>query len=167
MSSNTSSNLVIRSATPADLNTLLEFEQAIIEYERPLEPNMMTSPFHYYDLSEIMQLDNAEIIVAEDLTDNDQPKLVGSGFIHIRKARHYLDHDTHGYLGFMYVDPEYRGKGINKKIVSRLTEWAKSKQLEVLCLTVFAENQSAIRAYEKAGFYQNLIEMRLNLKKPQ
>jgi RimJ/RimL family protein N-acetyltransferase len=161
------SNIIIRPAKPSDLATLLKFEQAIIEYERPMEPNMMTSPFHYYDLSEMMQLDNAQVMVAEDLNAEGGTKLVGSGFIHIRKARHYLDHQDHGYLGFMYVDPEYRGKGINQMVVAQLTEWAKSKQLDVLCLTVFAQNQSAIRAYEKAGFYQNLIEMRLNLKQSQ
>lgn len=159
-----SSNIIIRPAESDDLNTLLKFEQAIIEYERPMERNMMTSSFHYYDLSELMQLDNALIMVAEDLTAKSGSKLVGSGFIHIRKARHYLDHENHGYLGFMYVDPDYRGEGINQQIVSQLTKWAKSQQLDVLCLTVFSENQSAIKAYEKAGFYQNLIEMRLNLK---
>ncbi len=158
------SNIIIRPAKSQDLPTLLEFEQAIIEYERPMEPNMMASPFHYYDLSEIMQLENAQIMVAEDLNAEKGAKLVGSGFIHIRKARHYLDHTEHGYLGFMYVDPDYRGKGINKQIISELTKWAKSKDLDVLCLTVFAENPSAIRAYEKAGFNQSLIEMRLNLK---
>ncbi len=157
------SKIIIRPARSSDLETLLKFEQAIIEFERPMEPNMMTSPFHYYDLSEMMQLENAQVVVAEDLHAEGGAKLVGSGFIHIRKARHYLDHQDHGYLGFMYVDPEYRGRGINQKVVAQLTEWAKSKQLKVLCLTVFSQNQSAIRAYEKAGFYQNLIEMRLNL----
>jgi GNAT superfamily N-acetyltransferase len=151
-------NIKIRKATLKDIKSLLEFEQAIVEFERPFEENMMLEPFHYYDLAELIQLDNAQVLVAEH-----DKRLVGSGFIHIRKARDYLNHEYHGYLGFMYVDPEYRGLSINKKIIRELTKWAKHKQLNVLCLTVFAENQSAIRAYEKAGFHPNLLEMRLNL----
>jgi len=152
------SNISIRKARKTDLETLLKFEQEIVEYERPMEKNMMVEPFHYYDLSELLQLESAQVLVAED-----KDKLVGSGFIHIRKARHYLDHEYHGYLGFMYVDPDYRGQGINQLIIEQLIQWAKDSYIDVLCLTVFSENQSAIKAYEKSGFYQNLIEMRLNL----
>lgn len=148
----------LRSASKKDVPTLLDFEQAIIEYERSFEENMQVEHFHYYDLDEMIQLDNARVIVAEH-----NSKVVGSGFVHIRKGRHYLKNEYHAYLGFMYIDPEYRGQGLNKKIVDELILWAKTKELDVVCLTVFAENKSAIRAYEKAGFHQNLIEMRLNL----
>jgi GNAT superfamily N-acetyltransferase len=151
-------DIVIRPAIADDVETLLRFEQAIIEYERPMERNMKSEPFHYYDLSELIQLDTAQVLVAEH-----QEKLIGSGFIHIRKSRDYLDHDKHGYLGFMYTDPNYRGQGINNLLIRELTKWAIDKGLKVLALTVFAENESAIKAYQKAGFYSNLVEMRLNL----
>ncbi|MBV1909308.1 MAG: GNAT family N-acetyltransferase, partial [Kangiellaceae bacterium] len=129
-----------------------------VEYERPFEERMKKEHFHYYDLAELIELSTAQVLVAES---NGQ--LVGSGFVHIRKGRDYLNYESHGYLGFMYVDPNFRGQGLNKRILQELTSWAKDKDLNVLCLTVFAENKSAIRAYQKAGFHANLIEMRLNL----
>ena len=29
-------------------------------------------------------------------------------------------------LGFMYVDPKHRGKGVNKKIIEALQAWAEA-----------------------------------------
>jgi ribosomal protein S18 acetylase RimI-like enzyme len=61
----------------------------------------------------------------------------------------------------MYVKPEYRGKGINKIITDELINWARSKKYQEIRLDVYAENESAIKAYEKAGFEPHLLTMRL------
>ncbi|WP_444995572.1 GNAT family N-acetyltransferase [Aliikangiella sp. IMCC44359] len=153
------SSIVIRKAKLSELSTLLEFEQSIIEYERPFEENMMAEHFNYYDLAELIQSDIAEVLVAVD-----NGRLVGSGYAIIKDSRHYLKHKQHAYLGFMYIDPDYRGQGINQMLVKRLVEWSKKKNMQMVCLTVFSENDSAITAYKKAGFHSNLIEMRLNLE---
>jgi GNAT superfamily N-acetyltransferase len=63
----------------------------------------------------------------------------------------------------MYVIPEYRGKGVNKMILHALEAWAASQRVLVLQLEVYFQNAPAIRAYEKAGFTANLIEMRKTL----
>ena len=63
----------------------------------------------------------------------------------------------------MYVDPAFRGKGINKLILNSLKSWSKAKNVNHLYLDVYASNQTAIRAYEKAGFESNLIEMRISI----
>ena len=68
------------------------------------------------------------------------------------------------FLGFMYVIPEYRGKGINKKILDYLIAWGKNKGLNEFQLTVYAQNESAINAYKKSGFSFETITMRLNLE---
>jgi GNAT superfamily N-acetyltransferase len=74
-----------------------------------------------------------------------------------------MEHEYHSYLGFMYVDPAYRGKGINKLILNSLKCWSKAKNVNHLYLEVYADNKPAVRAYEKAGFENNLIEMRIAL----
>ncbi len=68
------------------------------------------------------------------------------------------------YLGFMYVDPNHRGKEINKKIIEALKDWASSQNIPELRLDVYAENASAIKAYEKAGFTKHMVAMRMNLQ---
>jgi len=73
------------------------------------------------------------------------------------------DADRFVYLGFMYVSPEYRGQGVNGKIIDGLIEWAKQKGIHELQLEVYAENESAIKAYQKRNFSPDLLNMRLHL----
>ena len=63
----------------------------------------------------------------------------------------------------MFVIPEYRGRGVNQMIVEELFAWARSQDIDEVRLEVYAENAAAIRAYQKAGFKKNLLEMRLSL----
>ncbi|PCI66033.1 MAG: GNAT family N-acetyltransferase [Gammaproteobacteria bacterium] len=150
--------VLVRTARLDELETLLQFEQGIVEYERHMVPDMMTEHFNYYDLKELIENDDSEVLVAE--VDG---KLVASGYAKLKKSSNYLTHEYHSFLGFMFVSPDFRGKGINGKIVDQLTVWSKEKGATVLCLTVFAQNQSGIRAYEKIGFDKNVIEMRKDI----
>lgn len=151
-------NIIIRKALLEELDILLSFEQGIIEYERPMLPDMMTEHFTYYDLKELIESENSEVLVAE--VDG---RLVASGYAKLKKSLNYHTHEFHSFLGFMFVSPDCRGKGINGKIIDQLTIWSKKKGATVLNLTVFAQNESGIRAYEKIGFDKSVIEMRKDI----
>jgi len=146
----------IREAIESDLETLLLFEQALIEAERPFDPTIRNGPLHYYDLKEYITNKQAKVVVA---VVNGQ--VVSSGFGIAKTARAYLNHEQYAYLGFMYTLPEYRGKGINGKIVESLRNWARSKGFLEVRLTVYQDNIPAIAAYEKVGFKKHIIEMRI------
>ncbi len=146
----------IRPARLEDLDTLLQFEQGIIEAERPFDATMKTEHFHYYDINDMLNRDDCAIIVAEE-----DGKLVGSGSARILEAKNYNNYAYYAFLGFMYVDPAFRGKGVNSRIIDELKQWANSKGLEEIRLQVYSENGSAIKAYEKVGFKPILTEMRL------
>ncbi len=149
-------NFTVRSAKIEDLEVLLSFEQGIIKEERPYDPTLAKDPITYYDLKELILSDKAEVVV---VTYNSE--LVASGYAQIRKAKPYLDHELYAYLGFMYTHPDFRRKGINKKVVDALVKWSKSKDIKELRLTVYDDNLGAIKAYEKVGFKKHLIEMRI------
>ena len=151
--------IVIRKATINDLEELYHFEQGVIAAERPYDTTLKNELIHYYDLKEMIDASHVELIVAE--ANN---KLVASGYARIEKAEPFLKHDSHAWLGFMYVHPDYRGKGINKKIMDVLKQWAFSKNVKELRLQVYFDNMSAIKAYEKIGFSKHMIEMRCNLE---
>lgn len=147
--------IVIRKALPTDLDTLLGFEQGIIKTERPFDPTLKEGHIHYYDLGAMMMAKDVELMVAElDHT------LIGSGYARIEAAKPYLKHTVHAYLGFMYVVPAHRGKGVNQKIIAALKAWALTRNVTELRLDVYHDNIQAIRAYEKAGFKQHLVNMR-------
>jgi GNAT superfamily N-acetyltransferase len=150
----------IRSATSNDLDQLLEFEQAIIEAERPFDDTIRCgTDVHYYDLRALIASPDAEVVVAE--LDSE---IIGSGYAQIKAADSYLKYDKHSYLGFMYVVPEHRGKGVNKKIVGALEAWSLAQGVSEMRLEVYAENPAAIRAYEKSGYHSLLLTMRKGLK---
>ncbi len=148
----------IREAKMGDLNTLKLFEQSVIQYERSFAPNLKEDPIQYYDLIDLIQRKDAHLIVATTNTE-----IIGSGYALIKNSKPYKKPEKYAYLGFMYVSPEFRGQGINGKIIDHLTDWAKQRGLRELQLDVYAENEIAINAYKKRKFKPDLLKMRLNL----
>jgi len=148
----------IRKASLLDLGQLLDLEQDLIKTERPFDPTLKTDPINYYDLRSLLTSPLAEVVVAE--ADN---KIIASGYARIDNSKPFLKHSHHAYLGFMYVLPEYRGQGINKRIIDALKNWAAIQNITEFSLEVYYDNVSAIKAYEKIGFSKYMLEMRFNL----
>ena len=149
----------IRKATLTDLPVLLDLEQGVIEAERPMDPTIQEGKITYYDIPELITSEESEVYVVE--IDN---RIVASGYAKIKDDRHYLKHHKQGYLGFMFVQKDHRGKGLNKLILDALFKWCKERHIFEIRLDVYEENSAAIKAYEKAGFKKHMINMRLNLE---
>jgi len=150
--------MIVRTAKVEEINTLLVFEQGIVKAERPFDATLKEGEIHYYDLIALIESPIAEVVVAEI-----DGQLVGSGYALIKEAKPYQKHTHYAYLGFMYVKPEFRGKGVNKAILEKLQQWAASKGIREVRLEVYDENIIAKKAYEKAGFKANLLEMRMEI----
>ena len=151
-------NITIRKAYPDDLKKLLEFEQGIITAERPFDPTLKEGKIHYYDIEKMISALHIEVLVAES-----DSEIIGSGYARLEAAKPYLNHKTYAYLGFMYTDPNHRGKGVNSRIIEALKDWCRSKDIFELRLDVYNDNAPAIKAYEKVGFKKYLINMRMGL----
>ena len=149
----------LREAKIKDLSTLLEFEKRLIEYERAFTPNLKKSDFNYYDLKSYIKNPEISVVVAEK-----ENSLIASGYALIRLNKTYKNPSHIVFLGFMYVVPNYRGMGVNKKILDYLLDWGKKRGYSEFQLDVYAPNQSAIKAYKKAGFEFETITMRLNIE---
>lgn len=149
----------LREATVDDLDVLLRFEQGVIQAERPFDPTLKQDPVHYYDLPGMIRAPHIYLVVATVAGE-----IIASGYARIEDAKPYLRHPQHAYLGFMYVEPAWRGKGINKMIIAELERWSLSKNMVEMRLDVYFQNSSAIQAYEKAGFISHMVLMRKPLK---
>ncbi len=55
------------------------------------------------------------------------------------------------YLG-MSIDPVLQGRGVGRKLLSHIIDWARDNGLAWIDLGVFSENAPAIRLYESLGF---------------
>jgi ribosomal protein S18 acetylase RimI-like enzyme len=152
--------LLIRPATHKDLPALLQFEQGVIDTERAFDPTLKSGHTQYYDLPYMIEATHIKLLVAVH-----NGNIVGSGYARIEAAKPYLQHSQHAYLGFMYVLPEYRGKGVNKAIISALENWALETGVTEMRLEVYTENAPAIKAYEKAGFLKHMLQMRKAVKR--
>ncbi|MEO7306940.1 MAG: GNAT family N-acetyltransferase [Ferruginibacter sp.] len=150
--------VMIRKATLADLEILLSFEQGVINTERPFDITLKTGHTNYYDIEKMITATDIELLVAEQ-----DHELVGCGYARIEYAKPYLQYQQHAYLGFMYVKPEHRGKGVNKMIIDALGKWSASQDITELRLDVYQPNESAIKAYERSGFVKHMVHMRKGL----
>jgi len=148
----------IRKAIESEIESLLIFEKEIINTERPFDNTLKDGEIHYYDLIELIRSDKAELLVA--VVNNE---IVGSGYAKILPAEPFQKYTEYAYLGFMYVKPEFRGQGINQKILTGLIDWAKRQNLTEVRLEVYDKNTKAKSSYLKAGFKPNLLEMRLEI----
>lgn len=151
--------MLIRKATNDDLPVLLQFEQGIITTERPFDSTLKPDPVSYYDLKAFIASSEVEVLVAE--IDGE---IAGSGYARIKKnPDNYYDFEKYAYLGFMYVLPAYRGRGVNQAIIEELKKWVVEQGLAEIRLEVYNDNIGAIKAYEKVGFEKRMIEMRVRV----
>ncbi len=151
-------NFRVRQATPADLEVLLQCEQGIILAERPFSPTLKGDPVHYYNIEKMITDLQTDVVVAEL-----NGEIIGCGYLRIEDSKPYYKHRQHAYLGMMYVQPGHRGEGINARVIEALKAFAQKRGVTELRLEVFAQNESAIKAYEKAGFQPLLVEMRMSI----
>jgi ribosomal protein S18 acetylase RimI-like enzyme len=149
-------NIMTRRAINADLPKLGEILQLLVKAERPFDPTLKDGEIFYYDLEAMIAEEQTEVLVVEV-----NGAIIGTGYAQIRSAKSYELHELFGYLGFMFVIPEFRGKGINKVLLNELKEWILSKGITEVRLEVYHENDAAVRAYEKVGFKKFLTTMRL------
>ena len=147
----------IRSARLEDLDILLGFEQGIVEAERPFDPTLKPGEINYYDIAALIKNSDAEVLVAQSGAE-----IVGSGYILKKKSDDYRLHNHHAHIGFLYVKPSHRKRGVNKLILDGLISWAQSQNLTEIQLEVYQDNIPALRAYEKAGFIPSVLRMRLD-----
>ena len=151
-------NITIRPAANTDLPKLAEFLQTLVDAERPFDPTLKEGEIFYYDIQELISDKATEIMVVE--SNNE---IIGSGYAQIRPAKPYEKHEVFGYLGFMFVSPEFRGQGISGLLLTALKKWILDQGITEVRLQVYDENEAAVRAYEKAGFKKIVTTMRCDI----
>src|SRR5690349_10050300 len=127
--------VVVRPAEMDDLEKLLEFEQGVIEAERPFDVTLKREPINYYDMKAMLEASHIRLVVAEI-----GEEIVGSGYARIEDSKPYLTQDRHSYMGFMFTVPEHRGKGVNQRIIEHLEQWSLSQGVMEMRLEVYVAN---------------------------
>ncbi len=135
-------SLTIRSAVPEDSDTLYRFICELAEYEKLSQSVIATAE----DIREALfgEKPCAEALLA---FWNDRPV----GF-----ALYFTTFSTFVgrpglYLEDLYVQPDYRGKGIGKELLLHLARLAYQRQYGRMEWSVLDWNEPAIQFYKKLG----------------
>lgn len=64
----------------------------------------------------------------------------------------YAQDDATVDLAGMWVQPKQRGRGIGRRLLEAVSDWAATRGANRLALTVVTTNDPALALYERAGF---------------
>jgi GNAT superfamily N-acetyltransferase len=153
-------SITVRRAVSEDLAILLQFEQGLIKAELPMDDTIIRNEItHYYDIPAMLDDKHTIILLAEM-----DGHAVGCGYGKILENNRWSVNKSYGYIGFMYVDEAYRGRGISDMIIKDLCQWFRENNLNEVRLKVYEKNESAIKAYLKSGFNEHMKEMRFTIQ---
>lgn len=68
-----------------------------------------------------------------------------------------------GWIGLLFVKPEFRGSGVGRKLLDKMKEYFKSEECTSIRLLVLSDNIRTVNVYEKSGFLRHDLEMVLKV----
>jgi glucosamine-phosphate N-acetyltransferase len=89
-----------------------------------------------------------------------QNRIIGSGSLLI-EPKFIHGHSLVGHIEDIIIDKEYRGKGLGRTLIEKLTSVAKSTGCYKVILNC---NQNNVPFYEKLGFSKNEVKMNIYFK---
>jgi len=139
--------IIIREASIADVDQYRELrlyalQESPIAFGQDYETSLSYQTEHWHNR---LRQDNHSITFIAEY-DNKLMGMTGIMRRPLPKAKHSAT-----IIG-VFVHPEWRGLRIADALIEACIEWAKSKEVVVVKLSVNASNTSAIRCYERCGF---------------
>lgn len=65
-----------------------------------------------------------------------------------------------GTIDGIFIEENYRHKGIGKSLVNRVLNWMKKRNIKRINVNVIIEDIGTIEFYEKCGFYPKTVELK-------
>ena len=155
----------IRLAVDADTDRLIE---AIIdqqEYERQLHdtrlPGAQIGRTYLEYLKTKVAASDGALLVAE--LNGAFAGYAACWIEHDNNVAETDDSNHVGYIADTYIVPNLRGRGLVAYLLGAAEQWIRQNAVSRMRITGLANNQSALRAYEKCGFgqYEIVMEKRL------
>lgn len=140
--------MIIREATKDDFDQLLdlsfqlEVNHSELEGEKP-NPDELKKKISR-NLMKYMNEKTERFFVAED-----GGHLVGFVDGEVSKSLSGI-----GWVGNLYVKPEFRKQGLGTKLMEKITQWLKNQGVKVVEFTVHEKNQEALSFYRNLGYQE-------------
>ena len=153
---------VIRTATAADLPSILELYRVLDEELVDLQPDFFcTAPREEEPLQRYIASADADFLLAEQ-----EGTVVGLALVlYAGWTPEFSCVLPHRYacLADLVVDEAHRQQGIGSTLLGAAKRWARDRRLEYLELSVLSQNAPAIALYESHDFVEATRVMRCML----
>jgi ribosomal protein S18 acetylase RimI-like enzyme len=143
----------IRKAKIADLPAInelalgqLDFHSRYSNYYRPLGPETRRKHGREY-FGKIIRARNSLFLVAEG-----EGKVIAYAIGKIIRNPPVLEIKRSGEVAEIFIDEEYRGKGVGPKLVDEILAWFREKKIRHVFVIFDHRNRMAKRVYQKKGF---------------
>lgn len=140
----------IRKGTIKDIDKIAEHWYKEDKLESTLEPmyklRKNAKKIIIKELKKKFKKKDFIVFVAED-----SKKIIGSFIAWIEKAYELWTMDKMGHLAVAYVEPNYRKKGITRKLLREVINWFKSKDIKFVNGFVVPKNKVARETWKKLG----------------
>lgn len=162
--------IVIRKAMLKDIHTLTSLENELydnqVEYLRESKSQNLddfilknnSNKFLKQFILKMIRSKNGLVLIAEF-----DKEIAGYLIIIIKKNIPIFKLEKLAEITDIYIKEEYRGKGISNKFRDEVFKWYKIKKISSIILDMLPNNIHAKMIYEKWGFNEFLIEMRMRL----
>lgn len=140
----------LRTATPDDLDALIAMGEALQDESRTHEPllsfDRQQSRDHY---AKELQNPHAKITVALD----ENSTVIGYHYSYVTTLDYLHAHNRECVFEAVYVQPEYRGKGIAKELTKDAERWAfETMDADRIKSGVYVGNAASEELHTREGF---------------
>lgn len=155
----------IRNFKKSDIPELKNLIGKMVEYHHQLDPYY--KPFkEYRNFGEEMEnwLSDKEMRI---LLAEDGGRLIGYIRAGMEDAPDYAAAKKIGIIYDVFVEKNYRRKGVAAKLFEEALNWFLIKKISHLELNVDVRNEEAIAFWKKLGFFEYKLRMRKKNKQPR
>ena len=161
--------ITYREYTKNDYKTLLDLTDRLAIYAKSIDPIKRVQNLPGFAEADLLDtLSDLEKNEGRILLAESEGKAIGyiTGIIWKQPERVRLEIGLHktGEVMDLYVDEEYRGLGVGKKLMQEAEEYFKKSGCDSMWLQVFEPNKNAHEVYKKYGFVDREIGMLKQLK---
>ncbi len=156
----------IRTATINDIEQIVPLLIALDELHAKMYPTVFDESKIKEDIRQSFLLENINTPNNLFLIAELEKNIIGIVHCYIQETKnHPIKKDKKiAVLSDLYVDENYRNKGIAQKLINKALETIKEIWIvNDVVLNVFNENQEAIKLYEKSGFQKQFTRYSISI----
>lgn len=111
----------------------------------------------YTDTDDVFHKEEMALITSSDIftcfiAENDAGQAIGFIELSLRNIVDGVIGGPVGYIEGIYLDPEYRNKGVGQALISGAMDWFRNKGCQQVATDTEIDNHSAQAYFEKLGF---------------